>query len=391
MLLIMVKGQPAEDIVILLSSVMNLTNTTHRNYLLKNLAVDGYQDIFLYVLKKKLQEQEVLGMDEFTLSRLLIGQYASCARDLMQELREENEAAVRRMLLLTVLCAGDEARAIFDEHRENLAAHARVAEAFLDGRTLAMNEGDELATLGTLYPLVAFAAGMETAERYLRVFGSGYAATLYRIKADYCLQAGCYEQLLAQSMEGIPEDDLECYEKYARACVHTRRYRQAYDCIVGYLAQGVVLKSFLQLLYAIAKCCEEPFAKEAGRLYETYTALFDEAIERWDVVRTEVVFDDVPEDEKKRLSTITPEDYDEMIRLAEREPNAPNLLDASWEAAPIYLEKGMPNMAERCLRRVVAKGRHAREGFDHLASLFEGFGNVAVAESLRLRRGACED
>lgn len=371
------RGQEEVEIIAFLNSVMDISNPYRLRLLVSSLKFEGYQSLYVYYLKKQIDMGQAT-KGAFLYMMMLLGKYEKAVEAVLAEDFKADDDLVQEALFLAAVCSGKEE--IYREHHERMGDYTNILDSFFSGIPLESVTLDEIRLLQNHYHDVAFAIGVERADRLLHVFERQRQVTFFH-KAKYCVDSGLYDLILREPSFGL-EDDFTTQLLLIQANCGVGRYDEALAMIERLLPIMNFEARLYDALLVVAEKAAPKTAATARVLYNAYQSLWDEYTDLNDVIVTGFAYDDSSKQQKKALSAMTAErlqkELDELPKT-----DHPLLKDVRLQAAKIYAEQKMPVMAEGCYKRLLACGYNDQEIRDGLAELYEAAGNPDMAASLK--------
>jgi len=391
-LLCVLKGQPPEEVIHLLNSVMDIRDPGNLDQLIEGTALDGWIPVHSYYLKKRIDKYNY--PDDVLRLMLIHEKYEAIAATA----READEASSSTMhvgglpivfkrherggqktslyVFLAALCGAP--RELIEGLSGMIEKYAHITHAFENGASLPEVCEDDASLLRGTYSTVAFAAGLDTAERYARVFAAD-PKLCYLAKAQYCEASGLAKYLLEVDMGGIDRWDFSCYRYKIQALIFAGRYEEALLEIGEFFGEEILEQDLMHMLLVVAEKASGQTKALARRMYDRYRALFDEIIDLEDVVNTGVVFDMGGATYKKALKGMTMSQFDKLLGRESERPATRKLGELCRMAADVYRKKGLPSEAARCLIRLAACGQATLEDNKKLAEVMKRLRNTTLS------------
>ncbi|MCL2688923.1 MAG: glycosyltransferase family 2 protein [Chitinispirillia bacterium] len=291
-LLTVLKGQPAEEIIPFLNTIYDVSNPQDINFLIDTLRRESYNDVYLWYLKKRMDSDGTKGVVRTGdyLSMLFVSQkYDTAAQAAAQSFGAGNKTDSPKYLFWTAVCSA--APAIPEAYRQILTPYSHLLDAYYKGEPLAAISDTDSALLWESYPSIVFAAGFETADRFLSIFKND-PALCFRVKGDYCETNGSYDQLLNEDASKIDKLDLSCRRFLIFAQINADRFDEAYQQIEDFLNADILEQDLFHMLLVIAEAADGETGAKARTLYNRCIKVFDSAVDSNDAHRTGVVIDD---------------------------------------------------------------------------------------------------
>lgn len=377
-LLSCIKGQPAQDIILFLNSIYDMSKETMSVVMLNSLRIDGFNDVYLYYLKKHM---DTFGgtKGQALYLQLVCGRYGESVAAALSMYDEASAPIIGEHLFMTAICSGDEA--IYRNNAQYLTRFATVLDVFFYGTRLRSPSNHELQILHDYYSDIAFAAGVKTADR-LRAIFAAEPQHCFSAKAAYCINSSLFEELLREDTAGIDPNDFKCHESIIQANIATKRYKAALGTIKYFLKAGTISEKLLAPLLVLADC-DDPAAKnEAAALCDTYIPLYEATIDLRDTVNTGVIFNEFSPKQQKSLKNLTQAQFEKQLAADRALASSAELETLQKQAAALYEEKDMPAMAMQAYRWLLAHDCDAAESRRGLARAFTKLGNLPVAQRL---------
>jgi len=379
-LLTALKGQPAQEIILFLNTIYKVTDPQDLDFLINTLQREGYNDVYFWYLKKRMERDGAKGAVRTGdyLSLMLVSQkYETVVEAAVQSFGAGNKKDSPKYLFLAAVCSA--APDIFEAHQEILAPYSQLLNAYYKGEQLPAISDADSALLWESYSIIAFAAGFETADHFLSVYRVN-PALCFRVKAACCEVSGSYEQLLNEDETKIDKLDLSCRRFLIQAQINADRFDEAYQQIENFLSAGIMEQDLFHMLLVIAEVAAgEPGAK-ARTLYERYITVFDSITDLDDVVRTGAVIDDNDKTLRQMFKKTTKAEFDNMLKDEAQIPAPVQLVELWRKAAEVYRQKNVPSEAVRCLMRLLAHKNAQKPDIEALSAIFKELKNSDLAD-----------
>jgi hypothetical protein len=377
-LLCCVKGQPPSDMAALLDSIIGTAHPLKLKMLVEGTRLEGFRDLHIYYVKKQIDAGQAT-KGTFLYLQLLLGHYRESLDFIAQQLDPvADKAIIREHFLLLVICSSDEA--LYRESDDLLGLFSDVLDAYFSGGYLE-NPTDAHQYIIERYAYIAFAAGIETADRLLAVFQKA-PRVCYLVRTRYLLDNQRYAEAAEQSLDGIDALNAECCLRRTEAQLMLGLYDKAYATLTALLEIGVLTFDILRQLLVVAEKGEPALRKEARQKYDSYRLAVDKSIDYSDVVRTGIVFNDFDKKDKNRIRLLNAVNFQKQLDADAALPANNELLGACSEAAKIYEEKDMPLAAYECYRMMLAHNFKPEECRPGLARVLESIGNSTLPKTI---------
>ena len=166
-LLNVVKGQPPEDVILFFNSIFNISVPGDLDFLIKGTCVDGFLEVHSYYLKKRMDSGDAYIGDY--LRFLLIHKKYDALAPVAAEAHSAGDTDAALYLFLATVCGASPDG--IEPNAGMLEKYTRVLNAYKARERLAEVSEADSSLLQETYNTVAFVAGLETADRYLRIQG----------------------------------------------------------------------------------------------------------------------------------------------------------------------------------------------------------------------------
>ena len=377
-LLSAMKGQPKEDIVLLLNSVFKTSDPDDLDFLASGSVIDGFRDVHAYYLKKRL-DLENAPVGHMLRLLLIYGKYDEAAI-MAAEAYAEGGTFAARFLFLAAICGASPA--LIEAHAAMLEEYAPVLKAYYGGGRLAEVTEADANLLNETYGVIAFVAGLEIADHYRDIF-CAHPQLCYLVKAVYCEMGALPEQLLAEPSVGVDPLDFSCKRYRIQAMIHTKRYTEALFEIESFLNAEIIEQDLLHLLLVVAEQAPGETGAKARELYDQYIELYDAMIDIGDVVNTGIVFDDGGKKKRRYFSGMTKAQFDKLLTDEAKHPATKALMELYRKAVGVYKETGHLAEAAHCLVRLLAHGATDKADYGNLAELFGDLRNKELPKYIQ--------
>jgi len=401
LLLKLMRGQSAQDIVLFLNSLFDIDSPEQLGFLAESTMREDFLDVYAYYQARRYK---ISGADRLMQMDLMFTQkrYDEALLAALAIRAEGNEKLVPMAdacLAALCVCAGD-----INLHRQYVEAMpetARMVEAYYQGVSLENRSQEENDLFPAIYRNIALVGGVDLADRFARIF-SAFPKLVYTSRAPYLLNSWQYEKLADGALYGIDASDYVCYTYVIHSAIYLGRYGDAYGHIKRFLEMGTDESDLLTGLLVVAEKFEElddPRASEARALYSYHMEHHDALIDLRDIVKSGYAPDDMGKDRTKKLKTATMEAF--LRRIQEQTQGkwiTPDLLRAHLDAARVYEEQESFAMAAQSYGIAYQGSEKFRES-DIGAPLFEearegltraffALGNGALARAFSEKSGA---
>lgn len=369
------KGQPAADIILFLNSIFSTANEEKLSWMIKGLQMEGYSTLYIYYIKKQL-EQGTVATDGYLLLLILLGRYEEAVKVGLSQY-DEIPSIIRDNIFLAAICSGNEV--IYRDNMQYLEGYAHILEAFFANRRLETIKEEDERILLHHYKSVAFTGGVEKAERLLNVFRAS-PVLCFLTKARYCIHNGLFEEVLKEDVSFLREDDFTSHELLVRCYSATGRYSEALNVLERFIESGLLRQDLFHWILVLAENEEKSVREKARRLYDAYQPILDEVIDLNDVINTRIVYDDSGRKQTHALKHTTPEQFIKLSKKAAPAIPHKELLEALSGAAEVYEEKGLYAMAQQCYMRLYACNYEMEKTKAGLGRVFGKLGNKELAK-----------
>lgn len=387
LLLSCIRGQPAKDTVLFLGSLFDVARPQTLAFLVKNLQVEGFKDVWMFFLKKQIDAGAALKGD-FLYLLLCTGNIENAVASAQEMYDEKNADAVLNNLLIAALLSGD--RSIYDNNKELLAPVQEVLQHYYDDTPIPQPSNAMLTVLRVIYPMLAFAGGIEAADRFLRLYSS-VPGEQFLAKAPYLLQCEAYAAIIEDGCRKVTPGDWPGNEYLVQSHLALKQYGRALSILEGLLGQDIMPDTLFQYLLVVVENGAPEEKKHAGQLFDKYYTYASELRDLRDVVNTHFAYELTSKKDRRALRRITLEDVKKRLAAAGRAHMTRELLDVLEKAADIYEAEKMPAMVIECCVRMLAFDYKIPENYARLGDAFMRFENKQLAgqlEALSLRARA---
>jgi tetratricopeptide (TPR) repeat protein len=375
------KGQPSQEIILFLNTMYKTADPQDLDFLITTLQREGFNDVFSYYIKKRMDRDGANGVVRTGdyLSLMLVNQkYDTVVEAAVQSFNAGNKTDSPQYLFFAAVCSGSPV--IYETYSEILAPYSHLLNAYYKGEQLETLSDADVSLLWGSYSTIVFAAGFETANRFMSIFRIN-PVLCFKVKAACCEVNNSYDQLLSEDASKIDKLDFSCRRFLIQAQINADRFDEAYQQIEDFLHAGIMEQDLFHMLLVIAEVAAgEPGAK-ARSLYERYIAVFDAIIDLNDVVTTGVVIDHDDKTQRPILKKITRVEFDNMLKDEARMPAPPAQLADLWrKAAEVYRQKNIISEAIYCLMRLMAHKSAQKTDIEALSALFKDLKNSDLAD-----------
>ena len=379
-LLTALKGQPSQEIILFLNTIYKVTDPQDLNFLISVLPREGFNDVYSYYLKKRMDGDSAKGVvrtGDYLCLMLVNQKYETVIEAAVQSFGAGNKTDSPKYLFWAAVCSGSQA--IFEAYPQILAPYSHLLGAYYKGEQLAAVSDFDINLLWESYSTVAFAAGFDAADRLLSIFRIK-PVLCFKVKASCCEISGTYAQLLNEDETKIDKLDFSCRRFLIQAQINADRFDEAYGQIENFFNADVMEEDLFHMLLVIAEVADGEIGAKARNLYDRYITAFDSIIDLNDVVKTGVVIDDGDKTQRQILKKITKAEFDNMLKDEAQAPAPAQLMDLWRKAAEIYKQKNIPSEAIRCLMRLMAHKKAQKPDIEALSALFRDLKNSDLAD-----------
>ena len=379
-LLTSLKGQPPQEIIPFINTIYKIDDPQDLDFLISTLNREGFNDVYSWYLKKRMERDGAKGAVRTGdyLSLMLVNQkYDTVVEAAAQSFGAGNKTESPKYLFLAAVCSGSPV--IFEAYPQPLAPYSHILSAYYKGEPLAAISDADSSLLWDSYSAIAFAAGFETADRFLSIFRIN-PALCFRVKAACCEVSGSYDKLLNEDAAKIDKLDFSCRCFLIQAQINADRFDEAYQQIENFLSADIMEEDLFHMLLVIAEVADgEPGAK-ARSLYDRYITAFDSVIDLNDVIRTGAVIDDGDKVQRQMFKKLNKAELDKMLENEAQMPAPAQLADLWRKSAEIYKRKNILSEAIHCLIRLLAHKSAQKPDIEALSALFKELKNSDLAD-----------
>ncbi|MDR0307877.1 MAG: glycosyltransferase family 2 protein [Chitinispirillales bacterium] len=371
-LLSSLKGQPSQDIILFLNNIYKFTNTADLNFLINETKRDGFNEVYSWYVKKRMDSGGgSIRMEDYFSLMLVNKAYDLVASNAATLYAAQTEIAGRFLFLAAVCGASPD---IISANNDKFGPYSHILDAYYKGERLPKLSGSDSRILQETYSMIAFAAGFQIADKYLNVFRSD-PALCFTIKASYCEQSGRPDQVLNEDMLGIDKMNLPCIKIIIQAMNAMGRYASALSETESIMNAEIIQGDFFHTLLVTAEKADGDIGNKARQLYDRYIALYDDIIDLGDVVNTGVVFDNGGEKRKQAFKKMTRDEFDSLLKVEAQSLATKELFELYRKAADIYKQKNVLPEAADCLCRLIAHKKAEKTDLENLAQIFSTLKN----------------
>ena len=374
------KGQPAQEIIPFINTLYKVADPQDLDFLISTLQREGFNDVYSWYLKKRMDRDGAKGVVRTGdyLSLMLVNQkYDTVVEAAAQSFNAGNKTDSPKYLFWAAVCGGSPA--IFETYAQVLAPYAHLLGAYYKREPLTAVSDADAVLLWESYSTIVFAAGFETADRFLSIFRIN-PVLCFRVKAACCEVNGSYSELLNEDPAKIDKLDFSCRRFLIQAQINAGRFSEAYQQIENFLSAGLMEQDLFHMLLVIAEMAGGEEGAKANGLYDRYINVFDSIIDLNDVVRTGAVIDDGDKVQRLMFKKITKAEFDNMLKDEAQTPAPPVIVDLWRKAFEVYRQKNISSEAIRCLTRLLAHKSAQKPDVEALSALFKDLKNTDLAD-----------
>ena len=378
------QGQSATDIALLLNSQFNTKNPDTLKFLAEGTRMHGLRDIHAYYLDKCIKSEVATKWDCLYLL-ILYGKYEE-AIEISKKIDAESDVeTMRRAIVIASVCMGN-AQAFYD-NENMMGSYADILNAYFTKSALETVLPEHITILMEIYPLIAFAAGIELADELARVFSTN-RMLIYMVRTQYCIKNSLFE--LSLSTELPNANNYFCRLFTIQAMTMLGSLEEALGLTKTVLDSGEVKPELLYYLAAISDRATGQLKTAARSLYETYMPLYNKMIDYKDIVNTGYIPDNNDKKKIKALKTLTYEQFEKRRKEYANAPHINGLGEACRNAAMIFEGRSMPASSIECLELALAYCSEQFEEikiYEKLSGLLQKIGNAELAREILRQKG----
>jgi tetratricopeptide (TPR) repeat protein len=261
-----------------------------------------------------------------------------------------------------------------------------MLDAYFAREELAEITVEDMLVLEECYPLIAFACGLEKANKFAEVFAAS-PAMCFAAKAQYYSDSRLDKELSALDREGVSMLFVYSYISLCKSLTRLGRYGEALDILGQMLKEEILDNRVFQMLYAIETTAPEDHAIRARGLCDLYAPIYDEAIDLQDLSVTGYLGREGKGGKAARLyQKMKPEEFEDLLARESRNFVSLRLADALDKASNTLDAKGQTMTAIQYALRLAAydrrRGARNTDNLRRLSGLFAKAGNEAMAKYL---------
>jgi hypothetical protein len=208
---------------------------------------------FLY-LQKKLLDAGKLSKPDFLYLLLVGGHYDNLGKSaLAMDIPEDDPdtmAEIDRQIFLAAVTSSDPA--FWRTYEERLSRYSNILEAYFSDIPLEKATIGDLRVLIDNYPLLAFAAGLDMANRLASVF-SAYPARCFAVKARYYHLSHHDAELSRLNRGDIPIVEKDSLFYVCRSMIRSGDYEGCLTILERMLDEGVYDDMLFHLLFILSR------------------------------------------------------------------------------------------------------------------------------------------
>jgi hypothetical protein len=330
----------------------------------------------------KQVELGIAAKKHFLQSLIINGNYEEAIARALSLRANSEPALLSDMIFLALFCAGD--KALFDSNRVYLSDAARdILDAYLSGAPLENGTPCTLSLISSYYSSIAFLSGRPKADAFLRLFAHR-SRECFLVESNYNLENSLFREVMySPYAAGVDPDEPVVREIMLTAQIRGGNLENALRRVTTLLEAYKIDERLLNRALALAQQTKNPrVAAEAQRLYDKYAYLYNEYIDRNDVLRTGFVHDDFRKRDRKRLADLTAQELENELNGDDKRTDHLLYLLTLEQAARIYEKKDVPAMALHCFERLFACGYKRKTMAENMARSFRKLGNKKLAALL---------
>ena len=278
-------GQADDMVIQYLWSAFDFSRPQAFGILPDILRMKEQKNAFLFLQKKQLDAGS-LSKGEFLYLTLLNKNYEQLGDLVLSmpilEYQPDLAQEVYRQLFLAVVLNNQVD--YYQRYRDRLTRYERLLDAYFAGVPLDEHTPDERFILMDNYHLLAFAGGVEAADRFASVYAAN-PLVCFVIKARYYYENRMDTRLSLLDREGVPFYSSDSYNFLCRSLIRCGKHGECLALLDELLSAGHYDDQWFVLLYVLRKKGRGDIAARAENLYERHLPLYQNKLDSPGIVK----------------------------------------------------------------------------------------------------------
>lgn len=371
-----IKGLPYTDVILFLNSVLDTEKLGVRESLLTLLKYEGWQDVYVYYMKKSMDAGTAKAPD-FWYLLVLLKKHRDAIETALSAQTPENEEETQRILFIALICAQD--TELYEEFRESVADRYRgILDMYMG---LGVPDEVDFGVVISNYDLVAFASDRATANRMLEYLKPMQLQANF-LQGGYYMASGLYNEYLEEKItEALPSERIG--RKWTAECyIMTGQYEKALQELESMLDSLSPDYTWFNLLQAVILRADDLLVtNRALVVYNRWYDIYEEWVDFNDVANTGLVLVADTKQERKELAQMTWEEFEIKLGGTDRAPFA-GMLPILEKAAVPLMENKCYYAAFRCYQLCLMFGGGNARVYTGLSEVFSALENEELARTM---------